>query len=342
MKKIIKISLIDYFIGFIYFYLYFIFYKNNTFVEGIYYSEIKNIFKIFLLFYLFISPIYFLYKNRSSKYKFDIRFFLLILIKILKKAFKDRSENTFLSIKNSINFKESLILRKILLKTFFFPMMLVFGFSKFIEINFQFPSLVELDFSFNYMMYYTKFAFDLLLFFDCSIFAFAYLVESNLLKNKIKSIDPYLSGWVLALSCYVPFSQITFTLFSINRLYISNIFFTNNNLFIFLKIIQIVFLSIYVWASFALLFKASNLTNRGIVCTGPYRFVRHPAYISKNFVWFIDLFLYKYYLFSIIGFIGVMVIYYLRAITEERHLSMDKDYVRYCKKVKWKFLPKVL
>ncbi len=44
---------------------------------------------------------------------------------------------------------------------------------------------------------------------------------------------------------------------------------------------------IFSWASIALGFKASNLTNRGIVTHGPYAFVRHPGYAAKNFAWWL-------------------------------------------------------
>ena len=46
-------------------------------------------------------------------------------------------------------------------------------------------------------------------------------------------------------------------------------------------------MAIYASASVALNFKASNLTHRGIIATGPYRFIRHPAYICKNMAWWI-------------------------------------------------------
>jgi ATP-binding cassette subfamily B protein len=45
---------------------------------------------------------------------------------------------------------------------------------------------------------------------------------------------------------------------------------------------------IFAWASVAIGFKASNLTNRGIVQAGPYRFCRHPAYTVKLFIWVIE------------------------------------------------------
>ena len=69
---------------------------------------------------------------------------------------------------------------------------------------------------------------------------------------------------------------------------------------------------------------------------GPYRWTRHPAYLSKNlFWWFASLpFL------TVTGSITDMVrncamlaltnaVYYWRAKTEERHLSADPDYRAY-------------
>ncbi len=49
----------------------------------------------------------------------------------------------------------------------------------------------------------------------------------------------------------------------------------------------LVALAVFSWASIALGFKASNLTNRGIVTHGPYAFVRHPAYAAKNLAWWL-------------------------------------------------------
>ena len=41
------------------------------------------------------------------------------------------------------------------------------------------------------------------------------------------------------------------------------------------------------------------------------------------------------------GMLFWTIIYYFRAVTEERHLGQDPEYVEYCKKVKWKFIPGV-
>jgi len=46
--------------------------------------------------------------------------------------------------------------------------------------------------------------------------------------------------------------------------------------------------------------------------------------------------------FYILDLIFASSIYYVRAITEEPHLSLDPDYVKYCKHVKYRFIPGVI
>ena len=68
---------------------------------------------------------------------------------------------------------------------------------------------------------------------------------------------------------------------------------------------------------------------------GPYRWLKHPAYVAKNINWWL---IYLPFLSSI-GFtegirlsallVGVNTIYYLRAKTEEAHLSVDPIYQQY-------------
>jgi len=97
---------------------------------------------------------------------------------------------------------------------------------------------------------------------------------------------------------------------------------------------------IFVWASVSLGFKASNLTNRGIVRSGPYQYVRHPAYVAKLMIWILQgVFFAQFGIFILLGFI---VIYVLRAWTEERHLSRDSDYLAYKQSVRWWFIPGVI
>jgi len=177
----------------------------------------------------------------------------------------------------------------------------------------------------------------LFIYIDTAIYAFGYIVESSALKSRIKTVEPTWLGWIVCLWCYPPFNNYLFDFFylpvRINFIYPNWV--TN----IVLCLITILW-GIFVWASVALGFKASNLTNRGIVIKGPYRFIRHPAYSAKLGLWILELiFLAQYSLGLIIGFI---IIYYLRAWTEERHLSLDPDYLDYKKKVRWMFIPGII
>lgn len=98
-----------------------------------------------------------------------------------------------------------------------------------------------------------------------------------------------------------------------------------------------------MYASISLGTKCSNLTNRGIVKIGAYKFVRHPAYISKNLVWWLTLA--PVLMDNNFAFLSMIVwsfIYFMRAITEEKHLLNDKEYQEYCAKVKYRFIPGVL
>ena len=47
----------------------------------------------------------------------------------------------------------------------------------------------------------------------------------------------------------------------------------------------ILFELIYLLATFAFGVRFSNLTHRGILTNGPYRYTKHPAYIAKNISW---------------------------------------------------------
>ncbi|MDD5320247.1 MAG: isoprenylcysteine carboxylmethyltransferase family protein [Methylococcales bacterium] len=85
----------------------------------------------------------------------------------------------------------------------------------------------------------------------------------------------------------------------------------------------------FAWASLALGFKASNLTARGIVQRGPYRWLRHPAYTAKLGVWWIQGLIFGDFTVGIL--LAFTVMYGLRAWTEERYLSVIDDYAAYCR-----------
>jgi len=252
-----------------------------------------------------------------------------------------------LSAHSTLEEENKLSLRYFLLKMIFMPMLITFFYANvqglyFYIINYS-KALSEEE-SFR-IIFLGLVSFILLI--DTAFFVIGYSFEFT--RSKIRSVDSTFFGWLVALMCYPPFNDVTsryFTWGSADYAFYG----TLGNTKIILGI-AVILMAIYSLASVALGPRASNLTNRGIVSWGPYKYVRHPAYICKNLFWLIlaipsmnfhttQLFPY----FSAISFVIISIliwffIYYLRALTEEKHLLQDRDYQEYCKKVKYRFIP---
>ena len=193
--------------------------------------------------------------------------------------------------------------------------------------------------------------FQLILFVDTLLFTLGYIVEVPALGNRIRSVDPTFFGWFICLACYPPFNDLTGRYLQWQSSDFPH--FDNTAIHFIANITLLASLAIYSWASIALGFKASNLTNRGIVSSGPYALVRHPAYAAKNLAWWIGALPNLYLVFAggnaraagyaLLSLCGWTVIYALRAITEERHLLLaGNGYAEYMERVKWRFIPGVL
>ncbi|MBL7662236.1 hypothetical protein JNK13_05735 [bacterium] len=174
---------------------------------------------------------------------------------------------------------------------------------------------------------------------DVFAFCFGYVTELPQLKNQIKSVEPTLLGWVVCIACYPPFNTFAFLPFD----YALNAEWNEpfggvlrNGVLILITCLW----GVYCWASVSLGFRASNLTNRGIINKGPYGYIRHPAYASKMTIWTMESFFFGERAFFLI--LITLIIYTLRAWTEERHLKSDPDYLEYRKKVRWWFIPKIV
>ena len=194
-------------------------------------------------------------------------------------------------------------------------------------------------------------SFQLILFIDTLLFTLGYLIELPALRNRIRSVDPTFLGWFICLTCYPPFND--FTMRWLPWQSSDFPFFGNDAIHFGVNITLLTALAIFSWSSIALGFKASNLTNRGIVTHGPYAFVRHPAYAAKNLAWWLgalpglimtmQMGNLRGLIFSLFALAAWTSIYALRAITEERHLLMGRNgYAEYMTKVKWRFIPGVV
>ncbi len=179
------------------------------------------------------------------------------------------------------------------------------------------------------------------------ILTISYLTDLDLFKNKIKSIDTTPLGVISCLVCYYPFTILASNFIKIYEGELVPV--GNLPIRIILNILS-VFANLMILIAVARLnTKSGNLTNRGIVQGFPYNVIRHPDYTMQ--VLYIIATTAPLLFISNISLIGKTIIvcgtaawifiYYLRAITEERHLIKDSEYQQYCEKVKYRFIPKL-
>ncbi len=180
-------------------------------------------------------------------------------------------------------------------------------------------------------------AYDLVFFIDCGTALIGYSLESRWLGNKTRSVEGTFLGWAAALSCYPPFNNVLGTYLPLEN---GPGIITGENTLLAFRAVTVLLFAIYASATVAFGFKFSNLTNRGIISRGPYRLVRHPAYVCKCTAWWLEHL--PTMTFTKAFFLTLLCcVYALRAWTEERHLSHDPDYRAYKRKVPWVILPGV-
>lgn len=177
--------------------------------------------------------------------------------------------------------------------------------------------------------------YQLLFLVDCTWALTGYAAESRWLGNKTKSVEPTGFGWFVALMCYPPFNGTSGVYIPLGR---GPSLFGDESLMMACRLIMLLAFTVYVAATLAFGPTFSNLTNRGIITRGPYRFVRHPAYAAKNLAWWME-FLPWASLGTCLALVGWNIVYGLRAWTEERHLGRDPAYREYRQKVRWAFIP---
>lgn len=179
-----------------------------------------------------------------------------------------------------------------------------------------------------------EFSIFALYFIDVALVSMTYLVSLRLTDTHLRSTEPTLLGWATALICYQPFNSLPYLDYQgphewgwwLGQYEIASDVWGS-------AILATVV--IYVWATVAFGGRFSNLTHRGIITNGPYRYTKHPAYLAKNLSWWLVSMPFMYAgnwpdtvrRCLLLG--ALNVIYYLRAKTEERHLSQDPVYLQY-------------
>lgn len=220
--------------------------------------------------------------------------------------------------------------RNWLVKAFFLPMMLVFLGGTIADLIMFDRSQLESFFGIYALAYAVIMMGDLL------YAAMGYALTLRPLNAHIKSSEPTMLGWVVAVACYPPFWQVLLFIHYFN--YGDAVEWEHWITMPWLQVIWgstiLLLMAVYALATVALGIRFSNLTYRGVITSGPYRFTKHPAYVAKNISWWLVSipFIAESWQLAVTNcllLLGVNVLYYLRAITEERHLSNYPEYVEY-------------
>ncbi len=186
---------------------------------------------------------------------------------------------------------------------------------------------------------FANFLITLLFMIDVAFATIGYMLTVKPLDAHIRTANPHIAAWIAALICYPPFvlmgggGPLDYHRGTGDW----SFWFAGQEALLWLWGALLVLLTaIYAWATVAFGLRFSNLTHRGIITHGPYRWTRHPAYLSKNLFWWL----------SVLPFLSVSgswtdalrnctllgltsAVYYWRARTEEQHLSTDADYRAY-------------
>lgn len=250
---------------------------------------------------------------------------------------------------------ERLGLLTMLLKGFFAPLMVMslFSFTAQLVENAAYLAAhfnrIGDDFLAIFNSHGFWFLFQVILFVDVFFFTVGYMIEHPLLRNEIRSVDSTWVGWGVTLICYPPVNQVTVSLLGGNVAEFPQ--FDDPVVHLSVNVAVLLLMGIYASASVALNLKGSNLTHRGIIDYGPYRYVRHPAYVCKNAAWWLGTLpavmtasqQSTWQALLVVGSaIAWSCIYALRALTEEDHLKrVDGAYADYCRKVPYRFIPGV-
>jgi protein-S-isoprenylcysteine O-methyltransferase Ste14 len=167
---------------------------------------------------------------------------------------------------------------------------------------------------------------------DVCIGTVGYLLTFRPLDSHIRSGNPFMQGWVAALMCYPPFILMNGggpLDYGPGQMGWERVLSDHPMLQPLWAFLLIALTAIYAWATVAFGIRFSNLTYRGVLTNGPYRYSKHPAYLSKNLFWWLGSLPFLTTtgpldaIRNTVILAGISGVYYWRARTEERHLLCE-------------------
>ncbi len=297
------------------------------------------IYYIYRLFPIYRDNYFFTFYNLLFKV-LDYIFILSVPYFIITDLFMRKPEDSYYQLGRIITFKFSEIDSRIIwehfktwiVKLFFLPLMCMYSLGNFNFLyNFNFTNIATFQNVYDFL--YT-FIFTI----DVVFAVIGYAMTLKLFNTQIQSAEPTMLGWVVCLMCYEPFWTKVFndSFFAYeDNFFWGNYFSINGPGYIICGSMILLCLIMYSLSTVAFGLRFSNITYRGTVTNGPYALTKHPAYFFKNLSWWLisipmlgNLPLLDSLRNCALLF-GINIIYYLRARTEENHLSNYPEYVAY-------------
>jgi protein-S-isoprenylcysteine O-methyltransferase Ste14 len=285
--------------------------------HGNFYAQAHAAARLTLPWLLLISPFYVAYVDRRQAEPVDIYAAL----------------GRFLTARGPLPRRDLLgqYVRGWLVKGFFLPLMFVYLANGLRDVWAVDPAKIGTFGAFYDVSYNTIFLFDLL------FGALGYVFTFRLLDTHIRSAEPTLFGWVVCLMCYQPFWSVlsNYLQYEQDKFYWDNLTRGHPVVYVVWGCLILAASATYAYATVSFGLRFSNLTHRGIITSGPYRWTKHPAYIFKCLsFWLISIpFLSNRGLGPALSQSALLIlgnaIYAARAYTEERHLSRDPVYREY-------------
>ena len=171
-----------------------------------------------------------------------------------------------------------------------------------------------------------------------------YLFSSRLFNTHARRIANSWFAYTVTLVCYSPFvmglTQRWFNYHPINPSPDWNkpwVSFFNDDMTVLYILGGIIILSelVHYWGEAIIGIRSSNLTHRGLITNGPFRYCKHPVYTSKCISWFIMWLPFMNGDTALecarltFAYFGMCVVFGARSWAEERILAEDPDYVAY-------------
>ncbi len=177
-----------------------------------------------------------------------------------------------------------------------------------------------------------------------------YIFTCRLFDSHIRAVEKTLFGWTVALMSYSPFLGLFYVRYLDYSIggggwlqWLSG----HPALIVAWGSAILALVALHLWCDACFGLRFSNLTHRGIITNGPYRFSKHPAYVIKNIRWwlvavpFIAISWSEALRLSLL-LVMVNLLYTARSYAEERMLSQDPTYIAYARWMEQKGLLRFL